>query len=257
VTSGNAGIINGNIASGLSATLFENSSLIQSDGVNTGLGLLLQVGDGGSSLDAKTVGTSVGGYNGAGGASKLTGGVSNIQHKTLDSGALLLSPEQRTILDTPLGSVRLDKGSVALIVMSDKGLAVYNLHDEHNNAVVINDGASVLAVSPGRSAVVTRHVGKTFEEINPAPFVAYRRVGSSAAGNQSKIYQADFDMVSMARGLPALRQLCQSDNAATRKSMAKMLKTMAIMMQVGQSSEPYALYLTQPLTACALAAGSK
>jgi hypothetical protein len=56
----------------------------------------------------------------------------------------------------------------------------------------------------------------------------------------------------MVQGLPAFKKLITSDNARQRSSVGNVLKTAAILMQISGNSEPYALYLTPSLTACAL-----
>ncbi len=83
----------------------------------------------------------------------LAGVMPNNVTRTLQSGPLLLAPDKNEVVETPFGSVSVAAGSMALIVSSTKGLAVFNLHDSHKNAVVINGGGGTYAVNPGRSAV--------------------------------------------------------------------------------------------------------
>jgi hypothetical protein len=161
----------------------------------------------------------------------------------------LLSPEQNTVVETPFGSVRVAANSVALIISSDDGLAVYDLHDGRKNAVVISNGSDTVALTPGRSAVLTRSSVNSFEEVNPAPIVGYRQVASKAMGSDGKLYQAEFEILSMVRGLPQIGHLISSDSARTRKTMSNMLKTAAILMQISQGGEAYNLYLSPAKTA--------
>jgi hypothetical protein len=181
----------------------------------------------------------------------LTGSVSNAGHITLDRGPLLLSPEQDTVVETPFGNVNVSANSMALIIASANGLSVYNLHDAHKNAVVVSNGSNTVSLIPGRSAVFASTSVKSFEEANQVPFVPYRRVTGKELEN-GKIYQAEFDLTTMVRGLPALKKLVGSTDAKQRASAGNVLKTAAILMQLSASGEPYALYLTPSLTACAL-----
>jgi hypothetical protein len=178
------------------------------------------------------------------GVSTLTGGVSNTAHHVLDLGPLLLSPEQNTVVETPYGSVSVAAGSVALIISSDKGLAVYDLHDGGKNAVVIRSGKDTVALMPGRSAVLTGGSVQSFDQANPIPIVAYRHVESKAVGDKTTLYQAEFDILSMVAGQPAIKHLMASSSPKTRKTMGNLLKTAAILMQLSQGSEAYSLYLT-------------
>jgi hypothetical protein len=180
----------------------------------------------------------------------LTGGVSVTSRQDLEQGPLLLIPEQDKVVNTPHGSVRVAANSVALIISSADGLAVYNIHDTRKNAVIISSGGKTINLAPGCSAVLTRS-GRTFEAANPAPFVSYRKLADRNVDGIGKLYQADFDIRSMLHGLHALKQMMTSDDARLRKTMANVLKTAAILMQISPSSEPYTLHLTPELTAYA------
>ena len=190
-------------------------------------------------------------------AAPLKGNVSNISHRRLDNGPLLLSPlKEGSIVDTPYGEVSVTAGSVALIICSDKELCVYNLHDSRKDAVVINCGKENVALgktrislSPERVAVFAKSSMKTFAEANPAPFVAYRQISIKDLSGEYKLFQADFDFGSMARGLPQLRKLMDSEIGEQRKTMGDVLKTAAIMTQMSQSSEPYGYYVTDRVRA--------
>jgi len=213
-------------------------------------------------------GNSAGNGNGSGASNgtnntstrTLSGGiseseVSNNAQRTLDRGALLLAPDHDTVVATPYGAVNVAAQSVALLISSDKGLAVYNLHDGHKNAVVISgNGKAPIALLPGCSMVLTGSSAGSFEEVNPAKFVGYRRMVSRAAEGNAKVYQAEFEIMSLIRGLPALKDLMRSDSAKTRKTIDSMLKTAAILMQLSPGREPYALYLTPEVTAYAASA---
>lgn len=97
---------------------------------------------------------------------------------------------------------------------------MYDLHDSHKNAVVINDGkGNNVVLAPGRSAALAKLAVNSFEEVNPAQFVCYRHLTSRVLSCESKIYEAEFDIMSMVRGLPPLGKLVASDSAQTRKAM--------------------------------------
>lgn len=178
----------------------------------------------------------------------LTGEVSNASHQRLDSGALMLSPEQNTVVETPFGSVSVAAKSLALIISHPSGLSVYDMHDGRLNAVVMNDGISTFALSPGRCTVFAKSSINSFEEVNPAQFVGYRQLASRTLSSGIKLYEAEFDIMSMMRGLPpaALKTLRALDNAKTTENV---LKTAVIVTQLHQSNEPFKLYLAPELTA--------
>jgi len=181
----------------------------------------------------------------------LSGGVSNASGRMMERGVRLIAPEQNTVVSTPFGSVSVAADSVALIVSTDNGLAVYNLHDARKNAVVINDGGANVALNPGRCAFLTNAANAAFEDINPAKFVAYRQVANRPASNGGALHQADFEIMSLVRGLPGVKELMVSDSPRTRKTMVGMLKTAAILMQLTQGGEAYSLKTTPAITAYA------
>ncbi len=102
----------------------------------------------------------------------------DITRQTLDKGAFLLAPDHNTVVDTPYGPVSVAAGAVALLVSFDKGLAVYDLHDGRKGAVVVGSGPQCATLVPGRSAVLTKTSVTSFEEINPAQLVGYRKLTS-------------------------------------------------------------------------------
>jgi hypothetical protein len=181
----------------------------------------------------------------------LTGSVSDITHQTLDNGTLLIAPDNNTVLDTPYGPVSVAAGAVALLVSFEKGLAVYDLHDSRKGAVVVGSDGQGTTLVPGRSAVLTRSSVHSFEEINPARLVGYRQVASHAVDSQTKLFQAEFDIMSVVAGLKPLTTMVISDSPRTRKTVANVLKTAAILMQLSQSQEPFRPYVAPQQTAYA------
>jgi hypothetical protein len=181
----------------------------------------------------------------------LTGSASNVAHQPLDSGALLFNSEENTIVDTPYGSVSIAGGSVALLVAFDQGVAVYDLHDGHKGAIVLKNGSASTTLVPGHSAILTNSPAKSFEQINPTQFVAYRKLASRAVEGEAKLYQAEFDIVSMISGLKPLRDMIKSDSPKTRKVMANMLKTAAILSGLTQGGDSFSLYVAPQLTSYA------
>jgi hypothetical protein len=103
---------------------------------------------------------------------------------------------------------------------------------------------------PGRCAVVTGPSVDSFEHINPAQLVAYRRLTSHAVDQTVRVFLADFEIMSVARGLKPLAAMFKSDRPASRKVTNAMLKTAAILMQLSQNKAEYRLYLVPQKTAC-------
>lgn len=179
---------------------------------------------------------------------RLSGNVTNITRRSIQKGAMLMAPESNTVIDTPHGSVGVSAGSVALLIASDKGLAVYDLHDNKKGSVVITGGGNSTSLIPGRSAFLTKASAGEFGEVNPIKFVGYRHVVSRDLA-ESKLYQADFEILSMVRGLKPLGGLVDSTNPKARKTMDNMLKTAAILLELGNGGEQFKYYLPKELVA--------
>lgn len=181
-------------------------------------------------------------------ATRLSGNVTNITRRSIQKGAMLMAPESNTVIDTPHGSVGVSAGSVALLIASDKGLAVYDLHDNKKGSVVLTGGGNSTSLIPGRSAFLTKASAGDFGEVNPIKFVGYRHVVSRDLA-ENKLYQADFEILSMVRGLKPLGGLVDSTNPKARKTMDNMLKTAAILLELGHGGEQFKYYLPKELVA--------
>ncbi|MBS1989117.1 MAG: hypothetical protein JSS83_01295 [Cyanobacteria bacterium SZAS LIN-3] len=178
----------------------------------------------------------------------LSGEVSNVCVKDLMSGPALIAPDKDTVVRTGFGSVRVAARAVALIVAFEGGLAVYNLHDNRHDAVVVERGAQKLSIMPGQNAVVTNRNVRFFEEVNPAAFVGYRRVSGRIDESGVKTFRSEFNIFSLIQGCEPLKQLIKSDEPAKQKLVNSMLKTAAILFTTG-SPVPYQQMVVPPMTA--------
>jgi hypothetical protein len=184
----------------------------------------------------------------AGSTKRLSAKISNTDTRNLERGPLLISPQTETVVHTDFGSVSVAAKSVALIVAFDGGVAVYNLHDSHKDAVVVNCGSHNFSLAPGQNAVVTNRQVRFFEEINPAQCVAYRRMAAKEFGDGIKSFRSEFNVLSMLQGYEPLKQFVRSSDSEKRKVSQSILKTAAILMGVG-GTEPFEYMVARPVTA--------
>jgi hypothetical protein len=192
----------------------------------------------------------IAGTNDSSSAAKLTGHVSTVSRQTMDSGASLYAPKQDTIIETPFGSVGIAKDSIAMVIASENGLAVYDLHDTHKNSIFIKCGPdqSNIALTPGHSAVLTHRDVETFEQINPAQKVSYKKLTGTPFDSEHTVYQGEFEIFSMIQSLGPLRDMIGSNDSVMRKTAGHMIKTAAILSQL-TDSEPYRLFAVPEVTA--------
>ncbi|MBS1999484.1 MAG: hypothetical protein JSS86_24320, partial [Cyanobacteria bacterium SZAS LIN-2] len=168
--------------------------------------------------------------------------------RRLERGAVLLTSDETTTVQTTFGSVTAAPGALALLVAFDGGVAVYNLHDDKKDAVVIRCGNRRVSVGPGRSTVITNRVGAKFEAVNPAHFVGYRRMSENDYGQGLKAFHSEFNTYSLMRGVDAIKKLIASDNPKERKIASAMLKTSAILLGLGNDQQ-FKLMLPPQMTA--------
>jgi hypothetical protein len=183
----------------------------------------------------------------------LKGSISNLTHSKLNCGALLLVPDQNELVDTPYGTVKVAAGAVTLLVVTDKGLAVYNLHDNHKDSVVIDALGQTFSLTPGLNALLSHSPRQSFEELNPAPYVAYRNLRSGKRGEMS-LHQAEYQITSLLRALPTMTKSMTVNDVKKQKAMANVVKTAAILMTVMPGGEPFTCRAGSPMTACAISA---
>ncbi|MBX9670778.1 MAG: hypothetical protein K2X93_24470 [Candidatus Obscuribacterales bacterium] len=227
---------------------FQNATLATANTNSAGLlSGIVSEGDTGSTLVSQSF--VAGESQSIGMNTVLQGEVSNgVQHRTLERGPLLLAPQTDVVVDTPHGSIAVAAKSLVLMISSEDSLAVYNMHDVHKNAVTVTHDGNSINVAPGTTALLDKS-SKTFEELNPAQFVRYRQPACKAVNKATKLYRAEFELFSMLQGLPAFKELLASEDAETRKTMRGVLKTAAILMQLGAGKENYKFFIKPAVTA--------
>jgi hypothetical protein len=169
--------------------------------------------------------------------------------KELVKGAMLLAPEQNTEVTTAFGTVHIAQNSVALIVCTDLGLAVYNLDDKHLGAVRVSANGESIALAPGRMLAITSKAVGGFEQVNPAQFVGYRGITSRELNGNLKAFQAEFNHLSILAGLEPLRSMFKSTDASKRKLGAHILKTSLALSAMSSTKAPFQLMAPPAVTA--------
>lgn len=186
------------------------------------------------------------------GTATLQGEVSNVQHRRLERGPLLVAPQVDLVVDTPHGSVSVAAKSLALVIANDNGVAVYNLHDHRKSAVKLHRDGHTVHVTPGTTAMFFHPTAGSFEDVNPAAFVLYRGAeGKVLHNNKAKLFRAEFEVISLLNALPAFKEMMASESDETRKQMSNVLKTAAILMQLKNGGEAFKTYIKPEVTASA------
>jgi hypothetical protein len=177
----------------------------------------------------------------------LVGGIDNTTR--LDSGAMLIAADRNQSLKTEYGAVTVAKDSLVLAIAFDHGIAVYNLHDTKRGAVSVSFRNHNILIAPGQHVLLTDRDVQYFEEINPINFVGYRNMDAKDLGDGVKRFHAEFDILSMFRGLEPLRQMFDSPDVKNRKAVMTAIKTAALISQMSKSTKQFEMMNLSPATA--------
>ncbi|MDZ4835519.1 MAG: hypothetical protein SGJ27_17225 [Candidatus Melainabacteria bacterium] len=185
-------------------------------------------------------------------ANEISGGIngaSTVEVAKLRRGTLVLAPSKDTRLETPMGTVEVAKDSVALVVLDDTRLGVYDLHDARKGSIRVSSGSSATTLSPGRCTVLTNQVQNGFERSNPMESIGYKSIATLDHGNGIKAFNAEFSTTHAMESVKPLMQILTSKHAGARRLGSRLLKTSAVLMHLGGGSDNFKIYAEPSVTA--------
>jgi hypothetical protein len=156
----------------------------------------------------------------------------------LVSGSLLVCSSQDQTIETPRSKVFVAKDSLALVIVTSSGTAVYNLHDCRSGAVALLAGTEKINVLPGTCAILSSD-SSTFADQNPAQRFTYRRLCERALKGNQKLIKGEFSLLSALGVIQPLKTLINSKELTSRRMSLACLKTAAIMEQLNACGEPF------------------
>ena len=171
------------------------------------------------------------------------------QTTKLTRGNMLIAPKSDTVVETPFGQVSVRAGAVALIMAQHNGVAVYNLHDERTGSVSLTAGSSTTVLTPGRHVLITSSKIPSFNWANAAESFVYRNVNSRSCGADIQAFTSEFSLVHALTNVRQLRQIIAASQPESRHVAARLLKTAAIIGQLGARGGDYTQYPHPRMTA--------
>jgi len=177
--------------------------------------------------------------------------IQRVQHServVMKKGSVLFVPFKATTVETPNGIVRIDAKSVVLVSSTDAGLAVYDLDDQHKGSVSVESNGHNVVLSPGRHVMVTKHHTAEFAQINAVETIAHRNVQSTVK-NGHRAHTSEFSVLTAMDTVKPLKALAMSKHANAKHIADRMLKTTAIILQIGGASGQYQHYFKPRMTA--------
>lgn len=178
-------------------------------------------------------------------------GIERVQHGervVIKKGNVLFVPFKDTTVETPKGNVHIKAKSVALVSISEAGLAVYDLEDQHKGSVSVESNGHNIVLSPGRHVLVTAHHKAEFAQVNAIETVAHRNV-SSTIKNGTKAHVTEFSIPTALDTIAPLKAMVKSSHPEAKKIADRMMKTTAIILQIGGGAGQYQHYFRPRMTA--------
>ncbi len=199
----------------------------------------------GSSANSGISGSTIGATGTGNGSAP---GVTSTEVAKLRQGTIVLAPAKDTRIETPMGTIEVSKGSVALVVLDGTRLGVYDLHDERKGSVRVTAGARATTLSPGRCTVLTTRSNHGFERVNPMESVGYKSVAAVNHGNGIKAFNAEFATLHAIGSVKPLKEIMSSKHDNARRMSNKLMKTSAVLMHIGGNGD-FRVYSEPSVTA--------
>jgi hypothetical protein len=175
--------------------------------------------------------------------------VSDGNRMNFANGNFLCSPSSTAILDTKFGALKIAPGSLVLAMATEDGLAVFNLDDRCKNAVTIEHGLHKLSVSPGHHLFITDKGNVDFGDINVSEHILYSGLQESKLSSGEHVFNAQFYIPSAIESVKPLLQLVTSKDPIAKAKTNRLMKTVAILMQMGGGASSYQQHVRRSVTA--------
>ena len=169
----------------------------------------------------------------------------------LQNGLALLSPKELSTIKTPFGVVKLMPRTLALLIVNENGLSIFNLNENRAASISVDNGGLSTNVCVGQSLHISPARVANFEDLNPITYVGYRNVSKKLFAQDLTVFRAEYSIPTLMGGLEPLRDMLSSQDRERRAVANNLLKTVALMSQMGQQSKPYELM--QPASLAAMA----
>ncbi len=164
----------------------------------------------------------------------------------LDAGAVVFAPSNDISVALPEMTLEIAANSLALVVVSDSGVSVYDFDDRKKSAIVLKSGDDTVSLSPGHHVTIVDSGGR-FDDINPLESIPHR--GLQARKREHKhIYSSEFSISAAIENIQLLQQLMRSPSEKAVRRSANLVKTAAVIMQL-RGADSFQIYGQTPMMA--------
>ncbi len=157
---------------------------------------------------------------------------------TMNNDSAVVVASRDTTVVSPNGNVKVAAGAVVYITSTSGQLSVYDLDDKHKGSVVVETSGRQIALSPGRHITITRSGAEQYADINQAEAIAHRLMSRQLLNAENVMFQSEFSLPSAISAIKPLSSLVESKHSEAKKITERLLKTTAVLMQIGGST-PY------------------
>ena len=184
----------------------------------------------------------LGGYPLSGGVSKSiasSNNASEVRLVNLKRGSVVVAPTVDTLIDTPVGQIKLVAKSLALVMAFDGGLTVFNLDDTRKDSIQILAAGKTITLAPGQHLTLAPDAVQAFDYINPAQLIGHRNMNCQNIGYGLKAFSSEFSITHAIAAVQPLKHLIISKDPQAKKIAGHLLKTTSILMQLSGSGPRY------------------
>ncbi len=194
-------------------------------------------------------------------SSKVSSPINNLKlvKENLDQHSLIIYPGSSLIYSSheltiyPQGklqtTITLKKGSLVLILTDKNNLAIYNLHDQNKDSVIVNATNHKFKLNPGQQVTLSTFKNiNDFTVVNLARKIGYRNIKAINYKNAS-IFVTDFSIPSTIMAIKPLKAMFKNNDKLMRNLSQQLLKTSSVIMQSTSNKGAYTLMQSPKLTA--------
>lgn len=163
-------------------------------------------------------------------------------------GTALIVADRDMEVAVNVGKLKLAEGSVVLVSTTPTGTAVYDFHDNGKNSVLLTVAGRSLAISPGRHMHATSEKTSDFAAVNSLFHIPHRRV-NCVTTDGGTVFTSEFSTLSAMEAVEPLKKVLTLRHPEARKLAGQMIKTSAVLLQLGGNSEEFKHHFKPKATA--------
>lgn len=167
----------------------------------------------------------------------------------LKEGTALIVADRDMEVAVNVGKLKVAEGSVVLVSTTPTGTSVFDFHDPGKNSVMLTVAGRSLAISPGRHLHATSQKTSDFASVNSLPHIPHRRLTCNTTDGGT-VFVSEFSTLSAMEAVEPLKKVLTLKHPEARKLANQMLKTSAVLLQLGgSSSEDFKHHFKPKMTA--------